>query len=78
MYEIETLVDPINSRIEELPEHFLDLGVFTSDDYKTIKITARKVKHIQELGRAISVSYPLKDVYDDSDVELIVARLIEQ
>ncbi|EAT2573066.1 hypothetical protein L6M23_000492 [Salmonella enterica subsp. enterica serovar Matopeni] len=78
MYEIETLVDPINSRIEELQEYFLDLGVITSDDYKTINITARKANHIQELGRAISVSYPLKDVYDDSDVELIVTRLIEQ
>lgn len=78
MYEVETLVSPITDRLSEQQEYFLDVGVFTSDDYKTINITARKANLIQDLGRKILVTYPLRDSYDDSDVELIVDKLVGQ
>ncbi|MBF4186934.1 hypothetical protein I1S38_21640 [Serratia ureilytica] len=76
MYELEDLVDALGKALSNQQERYLNVGVFTKDEPENIIIEARKVKLIQERGREISVTYPLKKAYNDRDVELIVAKLI--
>lgn len=78
MYELEYLAGALDKALSNQQEHYLDVSVFTDDDYKNINIEVRKANLIQEHGRTIYVSYPLKKAYCDRDVELIVGKLVEQ
>ncbi|AGQ30865.1 hypothetical protein [Serratia liquefaciens] len=78
MYELENLVGALDKVLSNQQEHYLDVSVFTCDDHKNISIETRKANLIQERGRKISLSYPLKKAYCDWDVELIVTKLVEK
>ncbi|BBJ87133.1 hypothetical protein ROGSH02058M1_033320 [Raoultella ornithinolytica] len=78
MYTIEDLPKLISAELETCKEYFLDVGVMTTDDYKSIRISSRKANTIEELGKVVTTSYPLQEIYTDSDIEKMSANLANQ